>query len=394
MAYVMSDDSDLERDLPASERKIQQARENGQVLRSKELAMTMIILGSALVLWSMQGFIVNKAMEIFRLGLSFKSVQMDSLSVFIVHIQQIILPSMLLMAPFLAVSVFAALAGNIALGGWNFTTKALEPNFGRLNPLSGLKNMFGWHGLGELVKSLLKASLIGGIGAWLIWRNKTIFVNLMQQHLLVALKDLGAMMVSHFAILAGLFVLIVAGDVPFQWWRYYAQMKMSLEEYKRESKETEGDPHIKGRIRQQQREMARKRMMSEIHKADVIVTNPTHYSVALKYDESGMRAPRVVAKGVGDLALKIREIGNEHQILMMEAPPLARALYTHVKLDQEIPGALYSAVAQVLAYVYQLKAWKKGESLAAPIYPEDFLVPEDLDPGVKEDDALDEGQNV
>ena len=249
--------------------------------------------------------------------------------------------------------------------------------------MRGLGNIFSWNGFGELVKAILKSIFLGGIGVWLIWRDREAFVGMLYESSENALGHLMHLALKDFMLLTGLLVVLAAMDVPFQLWRYYSQLKMSLEEYKKEAKETEGDPHIKGRIRQQQREMAKKRMMAEVPKADVIVTNPTHYAVALKYQENGLRAPIVVAKGIDEVAARIRELGAEHGVLQLEAPPLARALYAHTELEQEIPVALYTAVAQVLAYVFQLRKLK-AEGYPTDPYnfplPTELPVPSDLDP--------------
>jgi flagellar biosynthetic protein FlhB len=186
------------------------------------------------------------------------------------------------------------------------------------------------------------------------------------------------MVVFSFLILVAALVLVVAADVPFQLWQYFEKLKMTKEEVKQEMKEMMGDPHVKGRIRSLQMQSARKRMMSAVPQANVIVTNPTHYAVALSYS-AGMSAPKVVAKGVGAVALKIREIAAEHAVPIMEAPPLARALYKHAELDTQIPSALYNAVAEVLAYIYQLANWR-NEGGAYPVPPRNLDVPADLVP--------------
>ena len=228
-------------------------------------------------------------------------------------------------APFLILTFLVALVAPLLLSGWLFTCKSLTPDFNRLNPLKGLARIFSLHSLVELVKALLKATLIGGVGAWTIWQHKEEVLSLIGIPFVASAGHMGELVVMSFLVIAGSMVLIAAIDVPFQLWDHHRKLKMTKEEVRQENKETEGDPHVKGRIRAQQRAMARKRMMAEIPTADVIVTNPTHYSIALKYEDGKMRAPRVVAKGAHLLALKIREIAREHHMPVLEAPPLARA---------------------------------------------------------------------
>ena len=224
------------------------------------------------------------------------------------------------------------------------------PDFNRMNPLSGIGRMFSWNSLMELGKASLKAILIGGVAVWLIWKERDEIFGLLGQPLEAALAYSGHLLSYSFLIMVAALILIVAADVPFQLWQYFDKLKMTKEEVKQEMKEMMGDPHVKGRIRSLQMQAARKRMMASVPTANVVVTNPTHFAVALAY-QTGMAAPKVVAKGAGIIALKIREIANENAVPIMEAPPLARALYKHAELDSEIPSALYSAVAEVLAYI-------------------------------------------
>jgi flagellar biosynthetic protein FlhB len=247
-----------------------------------------------------------------------------------------------------------------------------------MNPLSGIGRMFSWNSLMELAKATFKAVLVGGIAALLIWKERDEIFGLLGEPLDAAIVHAGHLVVYSFLILVSSLVLIVAADVPFQLWQYFHKLKMSKEEVKQEMKEMMGDPQVKGRIRSLQMLAARKRMMSAVPQANVIVTNPTHYAVALAYS-AGMAAPKVVAKGVGAIALKIREIGSENAVPIMEAPPLARALYKHADLDSQIPSALYNAVAEVLAYVYQLASWRR-EGGAYPVPPRDLDIPAELVP--------------
>jgi flagellar biosynthetic protein FlhB len=263
-----------------------------------------------------------------------------------------------------------------SIGGWSFSTKSLAPNLEKLDPIKGLGRIFGWRGLMELAKALAKFLLIAAVAGALIMYMAPQLLQLGDEPLRRALAHAGGILGLSFVVLSAALIVIAAVDVPFQLWQHAKQLRMTRQEVKDEFKETEGRPEVKGRIRQLQREMAQRRMMEEVPKADVVVTNPTHFAVALKYDRK-MNAPKVVAKGVDLVAANIRGIAEQHEITMFEAPPLARALYYSTDLGQEIPAGLYVSVAQVLAYVYQLKtAHGAGETAPAP--PADLPVPDEF----------------
>jgi flagellar biosynthetic protein FlhB len=252
-----------------------------------------------------------------------------------------------------------------------------------MDPVKGIGRMFSWQSIAELVKAILKALLIGLVLYWVVRHEQDRLFALISAPIEVGLASFSQVLFFSFvALIAGLAV-IAAIDVPFQLYQYHDRLKMTREELRQESKESEGDPHLKARIRSQQREMARGRMMSEVPKADVVVTNPTHFAVALKYDGDNMAAPVVVAKGMNLIADRIRELATENQVPLLEAPPLARALYRHAEVGDAIPSALYSAVAEVMAWVFQVNAYAKGlEDLFEPVAPLDIAVPPGLDPGV------------
>jgi flagellar biosynthetic protein FlhB len=254
----------------------------------------------------------------------------------------------------------AALLTPVLLGGFVFSPKALTLKFERLDPLKGVKRMFSWQSIAEMVKGILKALLLGGIVFWVVLNERDNLFALLGLSIESALPSFGRMILYAFVgFVAGLAVIALI-DVPFQLWRYYVGLRMTKEELKQELKDLEGDPYLKARIRSQQREVARRRMMAEVPKADVVVTNPTHYAVALRYDDSRARAPVVVAKGRDLVAARIRAVAGEHGVPVLEAPPLARALHASCDLGEEIPARLYAAVAQVLAYVYQLRAARRA----------------------------------
>ena len=282
--------------------------------------------------------------------------------------------------PLLLILVVAALAGPFMLGGLNFSGKALAADWTRLDPLKGFGRMFSMNSVGELVKAILKSLLVGSVVVWVVLHEKDALFALTGQPLDEGLRSMGRIILFSTLVIVGSMALIVAADVPFQLWQYYSKLRMTKEEVRKEMKELEGDPHLKARIRSQQREIARRRMMAAVPKAQVVVTNPTHFAVALAYDEK-MPAPRVVAKGRGLIAQRIREIAVEHGVPLLEAPPLARALYAHSELGDVIPAALYRAVAEVMAYVYQLNDFL-ARGGRPPIVPAELPVPAELDPGV------------
>lgn len=374
----MAEESDLERTEPASGRRLEQAREQGQVPRSREVGAFLILIVAAGSFWFMGPWIMHRVAAIFRRGLTVDVQLVREPHLMLVRFSDISLDALLAFAPFLLALVVAALVSPYFLGSWNFSLKALQPDLSRLDPLKGFSRLVSWSGLAELVKAVAKASLVGGVAVWVLWSERNDIVAIFGQPIEVGLTSAGHLINFSFLVVVAAMLLIVAVDVPFQLWQYHDKLKMSREEVRQEGKEMEGDPQVKGRIRQLQREAARKRMMGAVPTADVIVTNPTHFAVALAY-KSGMSAPKVVAKGRGDIALKIREIGAAHDVPMLETPPLARALYRHTDLDQEVPAALYAAVAEVLAYVYQLSNWRQvGGNY--PRLPREILVPAELVP--------------
>jgi flagellar biosynthetic protein FlhB len=381
----VSEESDLEKTEPASPRKLEKSREEGQVPRSPELSTFATLIAAGSALWFMGGHITGQLAGLIKDGMTVPRVVGFDAGLLSERLLEQAMHALLALAPFLVLMLLVALAAPMLLSGWLFTWNALTPKFSRLNPVSGLGRMFSMNSLIELSKALLKAALIGGAGVWAIWHHKEAVLSLIAAPVAVGIGHMGELVAMSFLAVAGTMVLVAAVDVPFKLWDHHRQLKMTKEEARQEAKETEGNPQVKGRIRAQQREIARRRMMSEIPKADVIVTNPTHYSVALKYEDGKTGAPRVVAKGAHLLALRIREIAVEHDVPILEAPPLARALYTHTELGDEIPHALYNAVAEVLAYVYQLRRYREYGPNAmagrkAPVPPTTLVVPADMDP--------------
>jgi len=375
----MAEDSDLEKTEQPSQRKLDQAREKGQVARSRELSTFAVLLAGGSALWFMGASFTQQMVKLLSDGLTLDRELAFNTGLIIPRLYDFALVALIIFSPFLLVVMLAAAFSPLLLNGWLFSVQALQPKFSKLNPASGLVRMFSRTALVELTKAVGKATLVGGIAAWVIWHNKEAVMALGTQAAIASIPQMGHLVGSSFMMIVGAMLLIVLIDVPFQLWDHNKKLMMTKEEVRKESKETEGNPEVKGRIRQLQREAARKRMMAEIPTADVVVTNPTHYAVALKYGDKGMRAPVVVAKGSHLLALRIREIAGENHVPILEAPPLARALHKHTELGESIPEALYTAVAEVLAYVYQLHRYEK-QGGPRPQEPAHLPVPVELDP--------------
>jgi flagellar biosynthetic protein FlhB len=283
--------------------------------------------------------------------------------------------------PIFAFILLSEILSPIGIGGWNISTKMLTPNLDKLNPISGFGNIFNKNSWVELLKSVCKVGLIAIISFLSISYSLPDLMKLPLLPIETGLSNtVNFLIVTFFLILIG-YLIIVAIDVPYQLHRYAEKLKMSVQEVREEMRDSNGSPEIKAKIRQQQIAMSRRRMMSQIQNADVVITNPTHYAVAVKYDSEVMGAPRILAKGSDAVALRIREIANEHQILMVESPKLARALYAHTEVEQEIPEALYLAVAEILAYVFQVKSFN-GRDGEYPTMPQSIEVPDELDPHI------------
>lgn len=379
----MAEESDQERTEAPSPQRLEKAREDGQVVQSRELATFVVLMTGGAGLWMMANKLGQSLSGIVRGSLDFDpAIARDSAFV-MSRLSSLFFDAAFALAPFLVLVLIATLASPLLLRGWLFSTKAIMPDFNRLNPLSGLKRIVSSQGLIELVKALAKVGLLGTVAAWLIWSNLDAIFSLSLEAPDAAVSHLGDLVGKVFLLASGAMIFIVALDLPYQLWSHHNKLKMTKEQLRQDTKESDGDPHVKARIRAQQREMARRRMMADVPTADVVVTNPTHYAVALKYSEGKMGAPRVVAKGADAVAAKIRELAAEHSVPLLEAPPLARALFRHTELGDEIPATLYAAVAEVLAYVFQLRHFQRAGG-QYPVAPSDLPVPPELDPAVIE----------
>src|SRR6185503_18306431 len=356
----MAENDAQERTEQATPKRLEDARRKGQIPRSRELSAAAVTLVGGAALYMLGGQITGQMAEMMRRGLALSRDEATDSTFMLPALSNAAADGLWLSMPVLGLITLAAIIAPLALGGWSFAGQAMMPQFSRLNPLEGIKRMFAMRSLVELAKAMAKFGVVAVIATIVLWNDAPALMGLGREPLQQAIGH--AIQLSGKALLvisAGL--LIIAGiDVPYQLWQYAKQMRMSRQEIREEYKESEGSPEVKGRIRQLQQEVARRRMMQEVPKADVIVTNPTHFAVALKYDEKRMRAPIVVAKGVDVIAAKIREVAGENAVPIFEAPPLARVLYRNVDIGDEIPATLYIAVAQILTYVFQLKVAKRA----------------------------------
>ena len=374
---MAENENGAERSEDATAKRLEKAREEGQIARSRELN-TMFVLMAGCGGLLMYGPALGRALQdLMRFNFSLpREVAFDETAA-LNHFLYSVTGVAQALLPLLGLLLVAALAGPILMGGWLFSTKALMPKASRINPLQGLKRMFSVTALIELVKAIAKFTVLAGLAVLLINSMKEQLLSLGTQPLQTALGD--ALSLSAWAMLGvscGM-ILIAMIDVPFQLFDHNKKLKMTKQEVKEEMKDSEGRPEVKGRIRQLQREMARRRMMEAVPNADVVITNPEHFSVALRYDGNRGGAPVVVAKGSDQIALKIREIANAHKVPLLPAPMLARAIYFTTEIDREIPGPLYLAVAQVLAYVFQLKTWRAGQG-RKPEMPDHVPVPSEM----------------
>jgi flagellar biosynthetic protein FlhB len=370
----MAEGENEDRTEQASEKRLEDAREKGEVPRSRDLAGALVVLAGVSAMLSNGNTMYAHARTIYGLGLSYSRTDLFSDRLPLHALSAAMREAVALLVPIFAATVIAALAEPVLLGGLNFSVQALQPNFGRLDPIAGVAKMFSLNGVVELCKSLLKLFFIGGVLILLLRHEESAVmatgsgtVGSGVAQMLTLLGDAGLL----FAVVLG---AIGGADAVWQRFDYNRRHRMTKQEQRDEHKDTDGNPELKRRVRQVAQQMSRRRMMQDLPTADVVVVNPTHFAVALKYDENHMRAPRVIAKGADVLAQQIRLVASAHRIPLVEAPPLARALYATTNLGQEIPAALYAAVAQILAYVYQLKqATQQGAPL--PVLPKQEIDP-------------------
>lgn len=356
----MAEEQFQERTEPATPKRLQEARDKGQVARSRELNAMAVTLAGALAVFLLGKGMVDDVTTMMTVNLSLPRPAVLGTEQMLVYLKEASIAACLMLLPWLGLLTVVALLAPLSLGGWAFSTEAMQFKGDRINPVAGLKRLFAMRGLVELLKALAKFALVGTIAVLVLNWLSDEFIGLGRQNLMEALNHSGWLMATAFVLFSAGLILIAAVDVPFQIWDHGKKLRMTRQEVKDEMKETEGRPEVRGKIRALQQEVAGRRMLEDIPIASVVVTNPTHYAVALRYEADEMSAPVVVAKGADLMALKIRTIAAEHGVPIFEAPPLARALYASAEIGDEIAERLYVAVAQVLTYIYQLDRHMSG----------------------------------
>jgi flagellar biosynthetic protein FlhB len=370
-------ENDQERTEKPTAKRLEEARQEGRVPRSVELNAAAVLLVAAGGLHFLGASISAALFDLMKSGLSISPAEALDPSLALSAAGAELVRALIVCAPVFGLTMIAALLAPIAVGGWNISFEALAPDLSRLDPIEGFGRLFSARGAVELAKAFAKFLVVAAVAVAVLHKQYPQMLALGTEPLHEGIAQAVSLASSALLAVSGGLVLIAAVDVPWQLYHYSKTLGMSREEIREELKQSEGAPEVRMRIRRAQREIAKRRMMHEVPKADVIVTNPTHFAVALRYDEKRMRAPLVVAKGADLVAARIREIATEHSVPIFEAPPLARALHHGVEIGSEIPATLYVAVAQVLTYIYQLKAART--SGARPPQPPA------IDPGIDPD---------
>jgi len=350
-----------ERTEQATPKRLEEARKKGQIARSKELNMAAIMIAGSTVLFAGGPRLGEFFVDLMSRRLSFDAAWLRHPDYMILGLEQAALSALGAFAPFLLIAFVAAVLGGVAVGGWSFSPSPMAPKLSKLDPIKGLKRVFGLRGLVETVKAIAKALVVGSCAVGFLSFASGRILQLSMTPFVAAVGNTGSLVLTTLVICSASLILIALIDVPYQMWNHAKQMRMTRKEVQDEMKETEGRPEVRSRIRALQQEAANRRMLQDVPDADVIVTNPSHFAVALKYDDGRMRAPVVLAKGTDLVAQRIRDLGRENDIALFEAPPLARALYWTTDIGTEIPERLYLAVAQVLTYVFRLQAAMGGQ---------------------------------
>ncbi|WP_269620496.1 flagellar biosynthesis protein FlhB [Zhongshania sp. BJYM1] len=344
-----------ERTEEASAKKLADAKKKGQVTRSKELTTMMVTVGGAAMLVFTGGELAMALKNLLAHSLSSEFLLVENESLIVSRLYTTLVTGLMTIWPLLAIALVAVIVSSTILGGWTFS---LSVKMERLDPIKGIAKVFSLRSLGELGKAIMKMVFIGVAAVWLLSGMTDDILALGMQSPKDAIGNSASMLVWFFFVVSLPLVAIAAIDVPWQIWNFNKELKMTRQEVRDEHKESDGRPEVKAKLREMQQAAANNRMMEKVPTADVIITNPTHFAVALKYDEARMAAPMLLAKGADNIAAKIRELANEHDIPIVESPRLARAIFATTDLDSEIPGGLYLAVAQILTYVYQLRSWE------------------------------------
>lgn len=373
----MSEDSAQEKTEEATPKKLEKAREEGQIPRSKELTTSAVLIAGTFSLLMFGGALASTLMEVLKDNFSLTREEVFDSGFMFSHLGESFYQALISLIPIFLAVLIAAIAGPLALGGWMFSSKSLLPKMDRINPIKGLGRMFSMKSLMELGKAIGKIFIVIGVAFFLLQSMKYSLLGLADEALEAAILHALTLATWAAIIISSATILIAIIDIPFQIFDHSKKMKMSHQDVKDEMKDTEGKPEVKGKIRQLQMQMAQNRMMQAVPEADVVITNPTHYSVALKYNPEVMDTPILVAKGVDHIAIKIREVAKANSIEFVESPALARSIFHTTEIEQEIPHGLFLAVAQVLAYVFQLRDYRRGRGDKPP-YPRNPEIPTDM----------------
>lgn len=372
----MAEETAQEKTEQPTAKRVKESRDKGQIARSRDLNTMTVLVVAAGGFYLLGAGLIEGLLAIMHDHFSLARSEVFDESAMLNGTYRAIADGILALTPFLLLMLIAALAAPLALGGWSFSFKAFAFKTEKLNPIEGAKKIFSVRGLMEMLKALAKFALLSGALVLLLWYEAGDFLRLGSMSVEGGLDSIGDLLVWSFLLLSATLIFVAAVDVPFQLWDHAKQLRMTRQEIKDEHKETDGSPEVRSRVRTLQREIARRRMMAEIPKADVVVTNPSHYAVALRYDQKTMNAPVVVASGADLIAAQIRHVAGQYRIPILSAPPLARALYFSTEINHPIPSGLYLAVAQVLAYVFQLRARPRRQR--PPVVMDDLPIPDDL----------------
>ncbi|WP_409523792.1 flagellar biosynthesis protein FlhB [Nitrincola sp. MINF-07-Sa-05] len=375
----MAEESGQEKSQDPTSKRLQEARDKGDIPRSRELNTFALLMTAAISALLFGSMLASALMEMMKYNFTLRHDEIWDTSYMIKHLFESMFMSFFSLWGFYLLVFMVSLLTPMFMGGWNFSTDALQPKGSRLDPIAGIKRMFSGNALVELVKAIGKVLIVGSVAVIVLLGVRHELVSLISEPVEPATVHAVTILRWIFLALAASILIIVLMDVPWQHYSYNKKLKMTMQEVKDEHKNTEGKPEIKRRIRQLQFEVSQRKMMSEVPTADVVITNPTHYAVAIRYDQSSSDAPIVIAKGADFVALKIREIAKEHDVPILSSPALARALFYATEINEEVPSGLYTAVAQVLAYVFQMRTFKIGAG-KQPVPPREteLKIPDDL----------------
>jgi flagellar biosynthetic protein FlhB len=366
----MAEDSGQEKTEDPTPKRLKESREKGEIPRSKELNTTVLLMVSAAAVLAFGAGVIADLGEMMKGSFTLTYEEIFDTKYLFINFASATIEALWAIITFMLVVFVAAFVGPISLSGWNFSGKALAPKGSRMNPFAGLKRMFSMKSLVELAKALGKFAIVTGLAMYFLNTVQQDLYSLGKMDAFTGMSRAVNLIGWAFLVISLSLIIISVLDVPYVLYESAEKLKMTLQEVKDEMKNTEGKPEVKGRIRQMQREISQRQMMKDVPQADVVITNPTHYSVALKYEDNHRNAPVIVAKGADFVALKIREVAKEHDVPILSSPPLARALYFNTEVGDEVPTGLFKAVAQVLAYVFQLKRYKQ-QTAQKPIIPKE-----------------------